>query len=284
MAGYEEGAWGHATTRADPGAAGSVAPPGIAGAPEPRMPSEGPTFAGPARRPRRSWLVAATGIAPVAIVLLAVVLSSGGTGNSAAQAIAQAINLEASDLPGFAVSAPGHSSANRPFSARLKGCVGASLAADVSSGQLADISSPNFTNGSGLQAEQVSSDVTIVRSSAVVTRNFVALGSARFRGCVASTLAGMTVPTRSGITLTVSNVRVASLPTAPGANRSLGLRTTLDLGAMGRSVPMVLDILGYGVGKDELTLTAFALDRPFPRQTERQLSSLLISRALSRPH
>lgn len=284
MTGQDQGLPTHAVARVNAAAVGSVAPPGFSATPQAATAANLPPARSTGNLSRRSRILGAAIIASVAAALVVMLLSSSGSNNSAARAIAQSINLRASDLPGFVLSAPNHNSAGNQANARMKACVGSGFIAQYGNGHIADVSSPNFTSGSGLQAEQVSSDVTIVRSSAIVRRDLAAIQSGRIQGCLASALDGMTVPTSSGTTVIVNNVRVAPLPPAPGANGSFGWRTTMSTSALGVNIPVVLDILGYGVGKDELALTAFAIGRPFPQPTEQQLSSLLISRALAHPH
>lgn len=43
-------------------------------------------------------------------------------------------------------------------------------------------------------------------------------------------------------------------------------------------------MIGIAVGRDEISLLAEGTDRKFPRKTERQLTQLLVSRALALPH
>jgi hypothetical protein len=58
----------------------------------------------------------------------------------------------------------------------------------------------------------------------------------------------------------------------------------MSMTAAGLTVPVSIDVLGYAVGRDELALTTFVVGRTFSTQTEQELSSLLISRALTNPH
>ena len=233
-------------------------------------------------RPIVAWIVG-VGIAVVAVVM--VVLLVGSTGSSPEHAIAEAINLHASDLPGFTVQAANHSSAGKQIDSRMRDCLGAGWIAHHSGGELADVSSPQFTSGSGLQAEQVGSSVTIKTSVNAVSTDLAAINSGRIQHCFASALDGVTIPTRAGLILTIGNVEVTQLAVSSrGSDGSFGIRTTMTMSALGRSIPLVLDILGYAVGKDELGLFTFAVGQPFSSPAEQQLASLLITRALARPH
>src|SRR5579864_4515511 len=260
----------------------SVAPPSSS-------PTVAPTFLPPEpahstrKRPNPVWMVA-VGAAVLAGVIV-VLLLGGGAGSSPEQAIAAAINLRASDLPGFTAQAPDHSGTGSQIDSRMRACVGSGWIAQHSGSQLADVSSPQFASGSGLQAEQVSSDVTIKRSVGAVRSDLATIESGRIQGCLAPALDGVTIPTRSGLPVTIGNVQVTQFaPSSAGSDGSFGIRTTMLMNAAGVNVPVVLDILGYAVGKDELGLITFGIGHPFSTPSEQQLSSLLITRALARPH
>ncbi len=279
MASIDDAATGaHMTTAAQP-AGGSVAPPGLsAAAPAPMAVLQ------PRATRRAIWTLGSVVMAAAAAVAL-LLLALGGRGSSAERAIAQAINLHASDLPGFTVAPPDHSGTGQQLDSRMKACVGSGWIAQHSGGHLVDVSSPQFTSGSGLQTEQVGSDVAITRSTRSVSSDLAAISSGRIQGCLAPTLDGLAIPTQSGAVVTIDNVQVIPLAApAGGSDGSFGIRTTMTMNALGINVPVILDILGYAVGKDELSLDAFTIGHPLAVQTEQQLSSLLISRALSRPH
>lgn len=221
---------------------------------------------------------------PLRAVATSAAKASGG-GSSAPRAIARAINLHASDLPGFTAQPPDHSGTGSQIGSRMKGCLGAGWIAQHTGGDLVDVSSPQFASGSGLQAEQVSSDVTIKRSTSLVRRDLAVIQSGRIQGCLGQALDGITIPTQSGPTVTIDHVRAARLAAAgQGSDGSFGIRTTMSMSALGVNVPVTLDILGYAVGRDELSLVTFTIARPFSAQIERQLAAVLISRALAHPH
>lgn len=109
--------------------------------------------------------------------------------------------------------------------------------------------------------------------------------SGRIHRCFAQALDGVTVPTGAGQSVQISDVAVASLrPSADGGDAAFGLRISITMSAFGRSVPVILDVLGYAVGRDELTFNAFALEQPISADLDDRLGSILVSRALDRPH
>jgi hypothetical protein len=112
-----------------------------------------------------------------------------------------------------------------------------------------DASSPMFGAGAGLTALQVQSDVSVQRTSGIVARD----------------LALVPAP-------------------ATAANGSFGMRVSMAIGALGRSVPFTIDFFGYGVGRDEVTLVTYSLEESFPASAVQRLGALMVSRALAHPH
>jgi hypothetical protein len=224
-------------------------------------------------------------VAVVGVVLIVVLVVLGGDRLSADRAIAHAINLRPSDLPGFVVEPPDHSGAGRQVDSRMTACVGSGWVAQHRGGHLVDVASPQFASGSGLASVQVGSDVTIVSSTNVVRRDLATINSGRIQNCLASALNGLAITTQNGPVVTIDSTQVTPIAMPAGASDgSFGIRTTMTMSALGRSVPVIFDTLGYAVGRDEIGLTAFGIGNPFPAQSEQQLAALLISRALSHPH
>jgi len=229
-------------------------------------------------------VIAAGAVAVIAIVALAVIVQGGGT--SAERQIAQAINLHASDLPGFSVAPPDHAGTGDQIDSRMQNCVGRGTGEHPGA---VGMSSPQFTSGSGLQAEQVGSDATIERSTGVVASDLALarslLQSGQMQSCLSQAFDSVTIPTSSGLPVTISRVTAAALSEpVSGSDRSFGLRATIWMSALGRSVPVVLDIIGYAVGRDELTLDTLGIGQPFAPSIEHQLSALLVARAVAHPH
>jgi len=85
--------------------------------------------------------------------------------------------------------------------------------------------------------------------------------------------------------VTITGVGVTPLPVAPGGTDSgFGIRMKMSISSRGVSVPFNMDILSFGVGRDEISLLVAGVAESFPHQTEQRLSSLLVNRALANPH
>lgn len=249
------------------------------------LPTAVPVGPQPQRRPYASQRWKGAGAIAVVAAIVALVLVLGAGSSSGARTVAQEINLRATDLPGFIVQESSNDAADKALDARMTDCVGSGWIAKQSKAELADVSSPQFVSGTGLQTEVVSSDVTIARSAAAVRRDLALVNSGRIQGCFAQALDGITVPTAQGPAVTISSVQVTSLSVpVPRSDSGFGIRTTMVMAALGINVPVVLDILGYSVGRDELSLMALAIGHPSSAPAEQRLSSILVSRALEHPH
>jgi hypothetical protein len=127
--------------------------------------------------------------------------------------------------------------------------------------------------------------VDIEHSSNVVASDFALVRNRSFQACLAQAFESVTAPSSQGVPITISGVHVAPMPaTRRGASLSFGMRMDMLVGTVNLRLPMTLGITGYGVGRDELSLVTYAIGQPFPAQTEQQLASLLINRALAHPH
>jgi hypothetical protein len=231
--------------------------------------------ASPSRRRIRWWALLGL-LAAGAAVVLAVVPHGGGDSAAAERAEAGAINLRSGDLPGYAVPAQHDSVAGRQIGVHLQRCLG------IGVGQRSgpnDASSPTFTRGSGLLTRQVVSDVTEISGPAGAS-DFALVRSGRVTACLKRGLNGVTVQTASGLPVRISGVRVNQVRAgAPGAKASFDLHVAMSAGALGQAVPVYLDLIGYAVGDDEVSLVTLALAHPFPARTAKRLSSLLVRRA-----
>jgi hypothetical protein len=222
-------------------------------------------------------------IAVLAAAGVAVLVIALGGQSPSEQAIAKSISLQASDLPGFVARAVHGNAADSQINSRLRSCPGVRGIAQHS--QAVKAQSPLFTNGAGLAAQEVQSETAIEPSRQVVARDMALVRTGPVKACFTQALNGVTFPTSNGIPITIGNVQATPLPiTATGADSSFGLRISMSMSALGRDQPVTMDLLGFGVGHDELSLLTFVLDQPFPIPTEQQLSFLLISRALAQPH
>jgi hypothetical protein len=210
-------------------------------------------------------------IAPIAL----------GADSSGQLAIARAINLRASDVPGFSAH-PGPHPTGSPFGAQIN-----AMCSGVVGGKrrrTAQASSPVFQSSTGLMVRMVQSDVQIERSRSTVTHDLAVARSKHTRVCITRVLQGL-ILNEQGTLFTVTDVRVTPLHVAiPGTNGSFGLRIKAVVLAPPVRIPFSVDLIGLAVGRDEISLTAEGVDEVFPHKTEKLLSQLLVNRALALPH
>jgi hypothetical protein len=227
-------------------------------------------------RQKAPWIIA--GLAVLAAVLGFVVASAGSSPSQTV--IAAAVNLRASDLPGFRLSSGG--SGGVTFGGESGSLFRRCWGSDGTG--LAGIDSPTFDAGSGLQAESIGSNVAVASSPVAVVSDLALASSARLRSCIAQAWDSVTF-TEKGVQGGFSGAQITSLsmPMAR-AETSVGLRMTAMLDVESVSLPIYVDIYGFGVGRTEATLTTFGVQQPVPVATEQQLSALLVSRAIAQPH
>jgi hypothetical protein len=196
-----------------------------------------------------------------------------------ARAVARAVNLVAADLPGFTGSRAHSTPAARRFAAMLTRCAGGTLPGEA----LVNLDSPDFARmsaGSFVQ-QDVSSNVTVVRSPRLAAQDLAAVRSTRGKGCLAKAvgqlLRGIAAP---GVRFGRIVVSSASQP-APGASGSYALRVKVTADASGVRIPFYIDGRGFTLGRAEVALTALGILQPFPAADEQRLFSLLLERAIA---
>ncbi|HEV2973685.1 MAG TPA: hypothetical protein VGX69_01650 [Solirubrobacteraceae bacterium] len=194
-----------------------------------------------------------------------------------ARAYARAVNLIASDVPGFTASElHEHNTAReRRLEHELMSCAGLT---GTSKGVLEE-GSKSFELKHGIVNLSVSSEVSVEPSAAQARRLRGAVASPRVRGCFSRYLE---------LLLRSLHVKGASIgavtiqsgtPPAPGTGGGFGWRITASFGVRGVKLPFYLDILGFVEGPSEVTLTSSGLLRPFPAEAQQRLYTLLLTRA-----
>jgi hypothetical protein len=221
--------------------------------------------------------VAVAAAAVAAVLLLG---SSSGSGPTPAETkAAEAINLRASDLPGFSI-AP-HQAASpqdHQFDTDFNRCIGP----QASNSGGVDLPSPTFIAANGAQVDEVSSDVSFATSSSTVTRALALIHAGTLGGCLVQALDGATFTTSGGVPLTIGNANAISMQTrAPGSVGSFGVRTSMTISGPAAGLPASMDALGFAVGRKEITLTAFTIGQPFPTGAEQRLYTRLLTRTLA---
>ena len=264
-------------------AANSVPPPSFGSTAAPPPPPA--TNRAPRSRSVSPKTVRIAGLVAVLGAVVAGVLVLQSSGRSPERSIAEAIDLHPSDLPGFTVEASHDTGTGGQINAQLTSCLGVRSTATHVRPTLANIASPRFTSGSGLLSEQVMSRVAIRPTPATALADMADTAGRPTLRCVARALDGVSIPTSSGVVVSIGDVHLQPLaPAVPRADASVGVRTTLTMRGPARSVSLVIDLLMFAVGKDEISLWTTAIDHPFSGSGEHQLVSLMVGRALARPH
>jgi hypothetical protein len=202
-------------------------------------------------------------------------------GAAQARAYAQAVNLTAADVPGFAVSAK-HREHETPGERRLEGQMLRCTGGVGFNHGLAEASSQEFERKGGAVAQSVSSSVTVLATSAIAAKELTAIRSGHVRTCLAHYL-GLLFSGQRYEGFTVGPVSIESgTPPALGTAGGFGWRVSTTIVGHGIAIPFYMDILGFVNGPAEVALLAYGFPRPFPAVIEQRLFSLLAERAKAR--
>jgi hypothetical protein len=194
-------------------------------------------------------------------------------------ALARAVNLRASDVPGFTASAKEkkqpESVSEKQLEREMLKCVGV-LGSDNA---LAEASSKDFKFEHGILNLSVHSEVSVASTPALAAENLAALRGKRVRACLSRYLNRFFK--RSAVRgASVSPVSILSgTPPAPGAAGSFGWRITATYTVHGIPIPFYFDILSFAYKHAEVTLFSSGLPEPFPAKAQEKLFSLLLARA-----
>jgi hypothetical protein len=198
---------------------------------------------------------------------------------SRARAFAAAVNLTAADVPGFTGSVAHSTPADKSLGVTTARCAGGVDPRRA----VVNIDSRDFNQmgSGGIAAEEVSSNVGVLPSSALAARDLTAVRSARGRRCLAvavnQLLRGMNA---KGVTFGRAVISTRPHP-APGADGSFGLRIKVTADVHGVRIPFWVDEFGVRVGPAEVSLTALGVLHPFAAADEQRLLALLVARAPS---
>jgi hypothetical protein len=194
-----------------------------------------------------------------------------------ALAFARAVNLTASDVPGFSVSSEHNrdTAAEKQLERQMLRCAG-----NLSAGKgLAEVSSQDYALKRGILDLGVSSEVGVAQTPALAARELAAIRSAHVRGCFSRYL-DLLFKSKQFNGAIVSPVSIASgTPPASGTAGGFGWRVTATFTVRRIRVPLYLDILGFVYGPARVTLFSSGVLRPFPAAVQQGLFSLLLSRA-----
>jgi hypothetical protein len=196
-----------------------------------------------------------------------------------AVAFAHAVNLRASDLPGFSTSHNPHrqqeTAREKRLMRELRQCAGGGAVA----ASLVEMPSREFELKGGLVTQSVSSQVTVDGSLAGAQQELARIRSGRLRTCLAHYFSALLSGLRTRGTR-VSNVATRyGSPPAPGASGTFGLRVTAKLSFERFQIPVYLDYLAFVRGSADVSLRSLGTPVPFPAHAEEGLFSLLLERA-----
>jgi hypothetical protein len=208
-----------------------------------------------------------------------------GTGGSAgasstrqqALAFAQAVNLTATDLPGFTASTKKETETaqEKRLQSQMLGCAGPG----GSSSGFAAGSSKDFELKHEILDLGVSSEVSVAPSAAAATAELAAIRSTRVRTCFSRYLSELFKGRKFGGASVHGVSIVSGTPPAPGTSGGFGWRVTVPVELHNIQVPFYLDILGFVDRTARVTLFSSGAIRPFPARVQQQLFALLINRA-----
>jgi hypothetical protein len=196
-----------------------------------------------------------------------------------AQAFAQAVNLTAADVPGFAATAKPQKNSNseKRLERQMLSCAGISGSGNA----VLEEGSKEFRLKQRIIDFGVSSEVAVQASAAQAQKGLAAISSAHVRGCFSRYLEQIFKSEQTkGATAGPVTIQ-AGTPPAPGMSGSFGWRVTATFIVHGIKIPTYLDFLGFVDGPSEVTLLSSGLISPFPASVQQHLFALLLSRARS---
>jgi hypothetical protein len=198
-----------------------------------------------------------------------------------ALAFARAVNLSAGDLPEASIAPKEKHTDSARERREYRACE-----KNLKHGhKLAVASSPKLKRGHELEVEQISSSVTVLSDERTISEEVAELKRPGLLECEAHAL------TRNFSERAIRDARwgrfkVSNLAVRlPGAAETIGIRiaASLDLTYSEVSVPIYVDLLGFGTGPAEIGLTTTSVTQPMPAATEQELLALLLARAKSDP-
>jgi hypothetical protein len=201
-------------------------------------------------------------------------------------AFARAVNLHATDLPGFRVAPPEHeheTAAEKRLESEMLRCAGAPSAKAEHAKELAEVKSPELKLEHDGIADSVSSSVGVARTAATTAKELAAIHSAHARVCVSHYLDEL-FKGKAYQGAHFSPFSIASgTPPAPGTTGSFGWRISATISTTVNThriaIPFYFDILGFVYGQARVSLFSTGVVEPFPAAIQQRLFSLLLGRA-----
>jgi hypothetical protein len=189
---------------------------------------------------------------------------------------AGAINLTAADVgAGYKSSPASKDATTQKEDAEFAACVGSTLP----SAAVADVSSPDFSQGTGLQTHQVSSDVTVLHTTTEARRDLAAFKSAKTSTCL-KTFITKALATQAGGSVTFAPPVVTAVPaSAPGTDGAFGYDLKMTAKSSGITISFDVVIQAFLVKRCEVDLSLLSIGAPFPAADRDRLFATLVARA-----
>jgi len=192
-----------------------------------------------------------------------------------AEALAAAINLKRSDLPGYRATPSTSSGEDSKEDQRLNRCAGGV----PDSKDVAKEDSPDFSTGGGTRVRQVSSTVSVLPTAALAAKDLAAVKSTRGRSCFRTFVNALLAKAGNG-QVSFSKARVTPFqPATNGTDGAFGYRVRVTARGNGIRIPFFVDGLGFTKGPVEVALNVMSIGKRFPTTDEQRLLTVLVNRA-----
>jgi hypothetical protein len=193
---------------------------------------------------------------------------------SEAISLVDAVNLHASDVPGFK-AIPEDADKTAPegrVERAIESCLGTSRG-------LAERSSATYGRDADGRTESISSEVSVAQTAAVAEKEFDETRTGRTRTCLSHYL-GILFRLQAHRGVTVGSIAIfPGRPPARGITGSFAWRIVTSLRRHTIRVPFYLDIFGFVYGRAEVALFDSGTPVPFEATAEQHFFWLLLSRA-----
>jgi hypothetical protein len=201
--------------------------------------------------------------------------STSAPSKAEATTAANQINLKPADLP-HSTPTPNPNTTGA-LDTELATCAGTSPPGAA----IVNLNSPSLDVGTGLQQQSFSSNVKVLPSKAVVSKDLTAIQTAKAQACIKSLLP-KAIGQSASSQVKFSGVKIMPLsPSVSGADGTFGYRLKVSAAAGAQRLSIIVDEFGAAVGRIELTLNDFGIGTPVSAATESKLLSTLVSRAVA---
>ncbi len=194
-----------------------------------------------------------------------------------ARRLARALNLQASDLPGFTVaSEPERETlADKGIGQKFERCMGG----QTSNEALAEASSRNFEHQAQIVHASASSSVRILATPEQASAELKALRGGHPRRCLTSFVRELLAGEAQDGASTKLVAFKGEVPLATGTSGTFAWSMAGQLTLHGVTAKFYIELAGFIYGRTKVELLSFAVPVAFPARDERDLFSLLVSRA-----